>query len=102
MKSYKENMTREQKIGFNPLVVGAIYEMWLDVEDDAALGKCFNPLVVGAIYEMLQASLKESQDAGRVSIPLWSGQYMKSHSVMTTGNAASLVKFQSPCGRGNI
>ena len=86
---------------FNPLVVGAIYEIYpgpvarwraapvsiplwsgqymkfdLHLDNPDTMTTRFNPLVVGAIYE-IAAPAQLIEYAEYVSIPLWSGQYMK-------------------------
>ena len=51
--------------------------------------KGFNPLVVGAIYEIDDIAMT-IEDTFDVSIPLWSGQYMKYTPTFTVNSKPSL------------
>ena len=62
----------------------------------------FNPLVYGAIYEMIaRGAYGAVTIPGVVSIPLYTGQYMKSQP-KPNETMTQFSMFQSPCIRGNI
>ena len=124
--------TTPETMRFNPLVVGAIYEIrlrrdglfrayprWVSIplwsgqymkykereayrkqleKEEKDLG--FNPLVVGAIYEIGPDGLSEEQQKQAVSIPLWSGQYMKFSQVDAIASGIPMGQVSIPLWSG--
>ena len=76
----------QRTYSFNPLVYGAIYEIrGYSRRFRSSGGTRFNPLVYGAIYEILCLGERRGRRPRQVSIPLYTGQYMKYKHLKPTG-----------------